>query len=408
MKNIRAQRPPASLRYAVAPGQGEAWPRPLRRLGQLPVRQFLAHYWQRRPVVIRQALPGFESPVTRAQLFDLAGCEHVESRLVQQHGGACQLRHGPFRRSQLPALRRPDWTLLVQGVDHHDDAAAGLVARFRFLPDARLDDLMLSYASDGGGVGPHIDSYDVFLLQALGRRRWRIQYRPDPTCVADLPIQRLARFHPDAEWLLEAGDLLYLPPGIAHDGTAVGESITCSVGFRTPSLADLTGIWAELLSERPAPGPIAFRDAGLTPASQPARLPARMIRMAHDQLARCRPSRADIARALLRQLSEPKPQVAFERPRRPLGRRPFENALRRRGLRVDRRSRMLYSGRTLAINGELLALDDQAVRTVLKALADRRALRAGARLSEAAAGGAKALVDQLYQWYLAGWICPPN
>jgi 50S ribosomal protein L16 3-hydroxylase len=379
--------------------------RALTRLGSMPVRTFMARHWQRAPLLMRQALPGLTSPLAPRQLFELAARDEVESRLVEHAGGRWRLRHGPLGRRSIPPRNRSGWTLLVQGVDLHVDAAAELIARFRFVPDARLDDLMVSYASDGGGVGPHVDSYDVFLLQAFGRRRWRIQRRPDPACVPGLPLRQLARFRPQQEWLLEPGDLLYLPPGVAHDGVAVGECITCSIGFRTPSWADLASIWSELQSEHGPERPIAFRDAGLKPALHPARLPTQLVQQARRQLLRGRPGLRQVAMALLRQLSEPKPHVTFESPRPPMTLSQFADTLGRRGLVADRRTRMLYSDGTAAINGELVPLPHREQRRLIRTLADQRVLCAQ---QDARAGPdpTAEILARLYEWYLAGWVHP--
>ena len=378
--------------------------RPLTHLGPMPVRTFLARHWQRRPLLIRQAVDLPQLPFTPAMLWELAGRDEVESRLIEHVRGRWRLRHGPFARTRIPPARRGGWTLLVQGVDLHLEAAARLIARFRFLPDARLDDLMVSFASDGGGVGPHVDSYDVFLLQAYGRRRWRIERDPDPACVPGLPIRQLARFRPHGEWVLEPGDMLYLPPGVAHEGVAIGPCITCSIGFRTPSWVDLAAIWSELQADdRSAPQP-SFPDPGLPPSRHPARLPQSMIEQARRQLLRRQPDRRSVAQALLRQLSEPKARVTFERPPRPLTPAHFAEALRRHGLATDRRTRMLYSSRTLAINGELVPLPDAAHRRLFKSFADRRVLLAQPR-------GVQQLLPApllacVYEWYLAGWVHP--
>jgi 50S ribosomal protein L16 3-hydroxylase len=373
----------------------------LTRLGQMSVRSFLARHWQRRPLLIRQALRGFESPFTRDSLLELATRDQVESRLVDCADGRWRLRHGPFQRRIIPSPKRPGWTLLVQGVDLQMEAAAELIARFRFVPDARLDDLMVSYASDGGGVGPHVDSYDVFLLQALGKRRWRIERRPDPACAPDLPIRQLARFRPQQEWVLEPGDLLYLPPGVGHEGVAVGECITCSIGFRTPAWADLAAIWGELQCVDGPARQVAFRDARIAASDHPARLPTWMVEQAHQQLIRRQPTRRGVALALLRQLSEPKPHVAFEPPQRPMTRTQWADAVQRQGLYTDRRTRVLYSNQTLAINGEILPLPNGDQRRLMKRLADRRALlvQAGQPLSAAT-------LACLFDWYLAGWVHP--
>ena len=212
---------------------------PLALLGGLTPATFMRRHWQKQPLLVRGAVSAGWSPLGRAALFGLAASDDVESRLVVRDDARWSVRHGPLPRRALPPLARPAWTLLVQGVDLHVPAAHELLRRFRFVPDARLDDLMVSYATDGGGVGPHVDSYDVFLLQVHGRRRWRIGPAADAAFVPGLPLKILARFDATRDWLLEPGDMLYLPPGWGHDGTAVGECMTCSIGFRAPTAVEL-------------------------------------------------------------------------------------------------------------------------------------------------------------------------
>ncbi|GAB4474718.1 MAG: cupin domain-containing protein [Burkholderiaceae bacterium] len=375
-------------------------PRPLRALGKLPVEAFMRSFWQKRPLRVRQAIPAFESPVTRARLFALAARDDVESRLVTAFGGRWRLVHGPFPARTMPSPRRRGWTLLVQGVNLHDAAADELLARFRFLPDARLDDLMASYATDGGGVGPHVDSYDVFLVQARGRRRWRIGRQRDLRLVPGLPLKILADFRPTHEWILEPGDLLYLPPGVAHEGVALGESITCSIGFRAPAWQELVEPWFATLAERARIGG-RYRDPEQRPTRQPGRLPTALRDAALDALGRIRATPRDASRALLVHLSEPKPHVAFDRPARPLGRARFAHAARRRGLRLDARTRLLYDGADAAINGELVEFADRRAAPLLRRLADRRALD-----GESLRGLDAPLLARLHEWYVAGWLHP--
>ena len=199
----------------------------LQLLGGLSPETFMQRYWQKKPLLIRAAIPGFAPLLERAELLDLAAQDDVESRLVVRTGDDAQaswrLRQGPFSRRSLPPLKQAGWTLLVQGVDLFDSRIHALMNQFRFVPDARLDDLMISYASDGGGVGPHFDNYDVFLLQAHGRRRWRIGRQKDKRLAPGMPLKILANFAPEQEFVLEPGDMLYLPPQWAHDGVAEGE-----------------------------------------------------------------------------------------------------------------------------------------------------------------------------------------
>ena len=194
-------------------------------------------HWQKKPLLVRQAIPDFKAAIPRAELLAMTGQEGVESRLIQHlEDGSWKLSHGPLSRRSLPALNKPGWTVLVQGVDTHDDKVHELLQQFRFVPESRLDDLMISFATDQGGVGAHFDSYDVFLLQAHGKRRWRIGRQKDFTLQPDVPLKILANFEAEEEFVLEPGDMLYLPPRYAHDGVAEGECMTYSIVFRSPAL----------------------------------------------------------------------------------------------------------------------------------------------------------------------------
>ena len=370
----------------------------LTHLGEHTVARFMREAWQRRPLLIRQALPGFRPPVRREQLFELAARDDVESRCVSAFRGRWRLAHGPFERGSLPAITRRQWTLLVQGLDLHLPAAHDLLQRFRFVSDARLDDLMASYATDGGGVGPHIDSYDVFLIQAHGRRRWRISRQRDLALVPGLPLKILADFRPSAEYVLEPGDLLYLPPGVAHDGVALGECITLSVGFRAPAWQELAEPWFLQQADR-ARLAGRYGDPGARPTRHPGVLPAAMIEQAWQRFSRLQPRRSDAIEMLLAQLTEPKAQVIFERPRRPPTLAAFARAAAqgRLRLRVDARSRCLYAGRRFAINGEVCAA--AAFDPRLAMLADSRRLDAGSLR-----GAPAALLALLHDWHLAGWL----
>jgi 50S ribosomal protein L16 3-hydroxylase len=369
--------------------------RPTSLLGGLTPRAFMRRHWQKTPLLARGALHPARALADVAVLRALAARDGVESRLVRRDGDAWTLRHGPFARRALPSARRSAWTLLVQGADLHLEAARALLDRFRFVPDARLDDVMLSYATDGGGVGPHVDSYDVFLLQVRGRRRWRLAPpRPRARLRDDVPLRMLAHFAPREEWLLEDGDLLYLPPGWQHDGVAEGETITASIGFRAASRAALA---AELLQQLSDPPPAGDDDAGpryadpRQPATRtPARIPAALAQHARDALAAVLRDRLALDRALGAALSEPKPGVWFEAA--------AQAATRPAALRLDRRSRMLYDARHVYLNGEAFRAAGRDA-ALMRRLADQRALAARdrARLSPEA----RALVEE---WRRAGWL----
>jgi len=374
--------------------------RKLTLLGGLSASAFMRRHWQKRPLLVRNALPGTLARMDRARLFALAASESVESRLVVRSGARWSVRNGPISTASLPARSR-GWTMLVQGVDLHDDDAHRLLRRFRFVADARLDDVMCSWASDGGGVGPHVDSYDVFLLQTTGRRRWRVGRVPDPRLRDDMPLKMLTEFAPTAEWLLDPGDMLYLPPGWGHDGVAVGECITASIGFRAPAAAELATALLERIAEdardRVAePTRIDTRrygDAGTAPVARPARIPARLAEFADAALDRALADRTLRGRALGEVLSEPKPGTWFERGAARLG---------KNGLALDRRTRMLYDDRFVFVNGEAIRAGG-ADATLMRRLADER--RLDAKSVAHASAAARAL---LAEWLRAGWCVQPG
>ncbi|MGQ7819401.1 ribosomal protein uL16 3-hydroxylase [Metapseudomonas furukawaii] len=244
---------------------------PLQLLGGLTAREFLRDYWQRKPLLIRQAMPGFESPISPDELAGLSLEEDVESRIVLEHGERpWELRRGPFADDTYQNLPERDWTLLVQAVDQFVPDVTELLEQFRFLPSWRIDDVMISYAAPGGGVGPHFDNYDVFLLQGHGRRRWKIGQMCDAESGllphADLRI--LADFEQVDEWVLEPGDMLYLPPRLAHFGIAEDECMTYSVGFRAPSAAEVLTHFTDFLAQF-LPDEERYSDAGTAPVSDP-------------------------------------------------------------------------------------------------------------------------------------------
>ena len=351
--------------------QPASWP-----LAGISHETFLQRHWQRKPLLVRQAIPAFKSLLSRAELFDLACDDTVESRLIRrQTSGQWDLQRGPFSRRSLPALRQPDWTLLVQGVDLLDDAVAALLARFRFIPDARLDDVMISWASDGGGVGPHVDAYDVFLLQAEGRRRWRIGPVRAPRFLPDQPLKLLADFVPDTDHLLEPGDMLYLPPGWGHDGVAIGPCMTYSIGFRAPPADELLQQLLWKLAENLESGP-RYSDRGQIDtfaARTPARLPRTMVDFLQAAFARLKPGRREFEAVLGELLTEPKQQVWFDPSTQTAAQ--LARACAHGGLRLDRRSRMLYASASVLINGERLA-SPLGRSSLLRRLADQRQLSA--------------------------------
>jgi 50S ribosomal protein L16 3-hydroxylase len=397
--------------------------KPLALLGGLSPQTFMKRHWQKKPLLIRQAVPqfntpGFKLPVDAKALFALAASDDVESRLVM--GGeavsktatkssqkkrnqpqnaaanAWQLKSGPFARRALPSLTKPNWSLLVQGVDLHVNAIRDLMDQFRFVPDARLDDVMISYASAGGGVGPHFDSYDVFLLQAHGRRQWQISQQKDLTLQADMPLKILANFEPEQTFVLEPGDMLYLPPRYAHDGIALDECMTYSIGFRAPNRGELARELLQRLADdaQDEVGAALYRDATQKAVSASAEIPGELFEFAQSAMRRAVQDPVVLQRSLGEYLTEPKSNVWFDSD----AAASQESLPGIKGIKLDRRSKMMYDAQHIFINGEsFLARGRDAL--VMQQLADDRALSAATlrKTSE----GAKSL---LQDWIEAGWI----
>jgi len=370
--------------------------RPVTRtlLGWLSPRAFLARHWQRRPLLVRGALPAFRNPVGRATLERLATRDDVESRLVLQQRARWRLEHGPFPRHRFTRLPGSHWTLLLSGLNHHVPAAEALLRRFAFLPQARLDDVMVSHAAPGGGVGPHVDAYDVFLIQGAGRRVWRIA-RPQAFAeVADAPLKRIDGFIPDEEYLVEPGDLLYLPPGWGHEGVALDACTTYSVGFRAPGGVELCTAFLDWLHERGFADRL-YRDRGIAPTTQAARLPDTLITHARKSLAAIRWTPREAAQFLGRTLTTPKPLIVFTSRRLPSA-TVFAQRLARGRVVLNPRTQLLYAGTRFYINGETCAPPARA-RSALARLADARHAP-GTALARAG------LASLLREWYGHGWL----
>ena len=368
---------------------------PLPLLGGLSPTAFMRRHWQRKPLLIRQAVAGASPLLDRATLFELAGLEQVESRLVMGAVTASdtwKMRHGPFARRALPPLKRPAWTLLVQGVDLHLDAAHRFLNGFRFVPDARLDDVMVSYASDRGGVGPHFDSYDVFLLQLQGRRRWSIGRPKDLTVCEGLPLKILRNFEPDQQFDLEPGDMLYLPPNYAHDGVALGECMTLSVGFHAPARGDLAGELLQRLAQDADElvGERLYRDPAQPAVAGAGAIPEPLLDFARDAVQRLVQDPLAMRRALGEYLTEPKAQVWFDAA--------SGKVASMAAVRLDRKTRMMYDQAHVFINGESYRAAGRDA-TLMHRLADERMLDA-----RDMAGASLAARDLLQEWGKAGWL----
>ena len=378
-------------------------------LAGLTPAQFMRRHWQKKPLLVRAAIPNFKPLLSRVELFRLAGTEGVESRLIVKTAQSWRMKNGPFSARQLPPASKPGWTLLVQGVDGHDVAMHQLLQQFRFVPDARLDDVMVSFATPGGGVGAHFDSYDVFLLQASGSRRWKISKQKDLTLQPDKPLKILQTFEPEEEFVLHAGDMLYLPPRYAHDGVAeagadergkAADCMTYSIGFKSPARQELA---AELLhrlaeftedefeADSAANAQNRYRDPQQTATPNPALLPDALIHFAQDAVHRALKDPLAISCALGEIMTAPKPGVWFDDPAQ------SAPVTRKSSVTLDPKTRMMYDANHVFINGEsYLAKGSDAA--LMRRLADQRSLMP-ADLAKASTGALELLSD----WCAAGW-----
>jgi 50S ribosomal protein L16 3-hydroxylase len=362
-------------------------------LGGLTPARFLRDVWHKRPLLIRNAVPGFTGLLTPSEMQQLACREDVESRLVQGSGTDWQLDHGPFGKGDFKRLPKSEWTLLVQSLNHFLPEADALLSRFDFIPHARLDDLMVSYAVPGGSVGPHFDSYDVFLLQGAGHRRWQISTQTDLALIDDVPLKILRRFEPEEEWVLGPGDMLYLPPHAAHYGVAEDACMTYSIGFRAPTAEELAQAFLMHLQDTVRIEG-RYADPDLKLQKHPGEIGGAMIDQIEAMLARIQWSRRDVAEFAGRYLSEPKPNVFFDPPEAPMSRAAFTRAANKHGVGLAPKSRLLFTNKRFFINGESFTPDAAEV-SALKSLADTRQLESPLPA---------ATLPRLYDWYEAGWL----
>jgi 50S ribosomal protein L16 3-hydroxylase len=291
------------------------------QLANFDVEQFLRDSWQKKPLLIRDAWVSWNNPLDPDELAGLACEREVESRLVTQSSNQWDLEHGPFQASRFRDIGQTPWTLLVQAVDHYVPAVAALLEPFRFVPNWRVDDVMVSYAVDNGGVGAHFDQYDVFLVQGLGRRRWQIGARCDHSTPL-LPhgdLRLLASFDPTDEWILGPGDILYVPPGVAHNGIAVGEDcMTYSIGFRAPSRSELIAGWAEYLVDA-LDDDDRYSDPGLAAQDNPGEISGQALVRLQQMIAKSVLDPGAFAHWFGEYSTVPKNQEIDWRPEQPIG-----------------------------------------------------------------------------------------
>jgi 50S ribosomal protein L16 3-hydroxylase len=367
-------------------------------LGNLTSEQFLTDYWQKKPLLIKQAIPNYKGILDANELAGLACEEDVQSRIVQINDNQWQVKDGPFKDKDFAKLPANDWTLLVQSVNHFLPEAAELLKLFNFIPNARLDDLMISYAPKGGGVGPHLDSYDVFLLQGSGKRNWKISTQTDHTLIEGAPLKILKHFVAEQEWVLEAGDMLYLPPQVAHWGIAEDDDcMTYSIGFRAPKSQELLHEFMNYLQDTICVEGL-YADPDLTLQQNPAEISHDMVSKVNKMLTLLSWNEDSVGDFLGRYLTEPKSHVFFE-PNKKITLAKFTEQLATNSLSLSLQSQLLFWNAQFYLNGERLTVD-ASISAHLKTLANQRLISGQSCNKEQRT----ALAEALYPHYLAGYL----
>jgi 50S ribosomal protein L16 3-hydroxylase len=373
--------------------------KPSTLLNNLTPSQFLAEYWQKKPLLIKQALPNFSGLLSPNELAGLACEEDVQARIVSFKKDKWTVKNSPFDETDFTKLPKTDWTLLVQNVNHYLPEASDLLALFSFIPHARLDDLMVSYAPKGSGIGAHVDSYDVFLLQGAGKRNWKISAQKDLGLVENAPLKILQNFKAEQEWTLEAGDMLYLPPQIAHWGISESDDcMTYSIGFRAPKIQELQHEFLSYLQDSLSVQGL-YQDTDLTLQKHPAEISDALQAKVEAALSGIVWDKNHVADFLGKYLTEPKPDIFFE-PNRKISKAEFIKQLAQKTLFLSLKSQMLFTNNQFYLNGDKLAVPSEII-AIMKEFADKKVLKINALQANihAVAG------DALYESFLAGYVC---
>ncbi len=370
-------------------------------LGKTSVNDFLKNYWQKKPLLIKNAIPNFVSPITESDLFIIAQNEEAVSRLIEHKQGIWQVKYGPFKKSDLPKKTNIPWTILVQNINHYFPFAESFLNLFKFIPYARLDDLMISYATKKGSVGPHFDSYDVFLFQAQGAREWKISDQKKFTLDKQSSIKIITNFKSKNSWVLKPGDMLYLPPNIGHWGISQSDDcVTYSIGFRAPGTFEIQSKFLDFIQDHLITNENEiYKDPNLTPQKNPAEISSNMTKEMRNIVDRLRWDKSSINHFIGQLLSEPIENSIFET-RKPLSLKAFEKSIVHKTLRLNSKTRMLFIKNNFYINGEFIKIDKKYT-SFLKQLANDREISLESTLNKR---DLNALGIVLLPLYVAGFI----
>ena len=370
-------------------------------LGKTSINDFLKNYWQKKPLLIKNAILNFESPITESDLFTIAQNEEAVSRLIEYKQDIWQVKYGPFKKSDLPKKTNIPWTILVQNINHYLPFAESFLNLFKFIPYARLDDLMISYATKKGSVGPHFDSYDVFLFQAQGIREWKISDQKKFTLDKKSSIKIITNFKSKNSWVLKPGDMLYLPPNIGHWGISQSDDcLTYSIGFRAPATFEIQSKFLDFIQDHLiANENEIYKDPNLAPQKNPAEISSNMTKAMRNIVDRLRWDKSSINHFIGQLLSEPIESSIFET-RKPLSLKAFEKRIVNKTLKLNSKTRMLFIKNNFYVNGEFIKIDKKYT-SFLKQLANDREISFESTLNKS---DLNALGIVLLPLYVAGFV----
>ncbi len=370
-------------------------------LGKISVDVFLKKYWQKKPLLIRDAIKNFKSPITEKDLFRIAQNENAISRLIEFKRGIWQVKYGPFKKSGLPKKINTSWTILVQNINHHVPFAESFLNLFKFIPYARLDDLMVSFATKKGSVGPHFDSYDVFLFQAKGEREWKISEQKKFSLDKKSAIKIITNFKAKNTWVLKPGDLLYLPPNVGHWGISQSnDCLTYSIGFRAPGTFEIQSKFLDFIQDNLITiKNDLYKDPNLNLQKNPAEINSNMMKKIHHIINRLRWNTNSINTFIGQLLTEPIEGAIFETSKS-MTLEIFKKDLVRKPLKLNPKTRMLFIKNNFYINGELIETDKKSIM-YLKQLANDREVSIKSTLNKK---DLNALGIALRPLYLSGFI----
>jgi 50S ribosomal protein L16 3-hydroxylase len=370
-------------------------------LGKISIDVFLKKYWQKKPLLIRDAIKNFKSPITEKDLFRIAQNENAISRLIEFKRGIWQVKYGPFKKSGLPKKINTSWTILVQNINHHVPFAESFLNLFKFIPYARLDDLMVSFATKKGSVGPHFDSYDVFLFQAKGEREWKISEQKKFSLDKKSAIKIITNFKAKNTWVLKPGDLLYLPPNVGHWGISQSnDCLTYSIGFRAPGTFEIQSKFLDFIQDNLITiKNDLYKDPNLNLQKNPAEINSNMMKKIHHIINRLRWNTNSINTFIGQLLTEPIEGAIFETSKS-MTLEIFKKDLVRKPLKLNPKTRMLFIKNNFYINGEIIETDKKSIM-YLKQLANDREVSIKSPLSKK---DLNALGIVLRPLYLSGFI----